>query len=737
MHQPPPYIPYHVPPRRSELSGDVNKPHMTTINTVVEKITQELKQILKKDFNKKMIENTAFKRFEKWWEDERSKENKSMKKEDLVAAPVKELPKENNINILLEANRENLYSNASLEFGSGLGLRATLPKMPSFRRKKIPSPVQEDEDSRKLSDSEEIVHNSDTESKTEDMRRVRKVSTSSSSSETSGFSSESESSESEESSSESEEEEEEEIDKEGKKEKERSCTPEGRNTPIPMIVEDMSPICDDIEAVNKTPEPMIVDEDSVDVKFNRGIKVERARFFEDEKPCVVSEESASKDGFINQSLVDDDLSDDEREYLERRRRNTEYMEQIERERKEREQMEAAAKKLHTPSVEKEIESLTLPKTPGEPDRVQEDDDFKIIEQIENERDALLKLDRNPEPPCDDLLEKENSAIDVLTKLAVRAHTSSDEENFELKQKRQEAVNGMTEVLQRSESEDSSPKSQVAIEHSYSLKPEKENIETLPANESFTHDHGYANKEDIKANKKTGKEEYVNSNKQYKDNYIKSGKEEYIKANKDYVKTNKEYVKKKEGRSGILEERLKGYIDGDKREFKTAEKIKEKVPKPRKQKHNRKLQELQNLYNYKSQLEQSYNQQYRHDVKFSERDMVSEMNILYEFLTKGIDNEDICYLRQSYDSLLADDSIGYWLNDTHWVDHCPTDLYSSPPKRRKRDDHRVHATGCARSEGFYKIEANEKAKYKYHHTRSNINTSPEVPVTKTQGMFCWV
>lgn len=122
----------------------------------------------------------------------------------------------------------------------------------------------------------------------------------------------------------------------------------------------------------------------------------------------------------------------------------------------------------------------------------------------------------------------------------------------------------------------------------------------------------------------------------------------------------------------------------------------------------------------------------HTVKHKERDVMSQMGILYEFLTKGIDHEDIQYMKQSYEFMLADDTMGYWLNDTHWVDHCVTDLYSSPPKRRKKDDLKVHASGCARTEGYYKIEAHEKAKYKYHHAKSNAIVSPNVPVTKMQG-----
>lgn len=45
---------------------DGNIPHAPTINGVVEKITLELKTILKRDFNKKMVEVTAYKRFETW-----------------------------------------------------------------------------------------------------------------------------------------------------------------------------------------------------------------------------------------------------------------------------------------------------------------------------------------------------------------------------------------------------------------------------------------------------------------------------------------------------------------------------------------------------------------------------------------------------------------------------------------------------------------------------------------------
>lgn len=45
---------------------DKNNAYAPTINAVVEQVTLELKNILKRDFNKKMVEMTAYKKFETW-----------------------------------------------------------------------------------------------------------------------------------------------------------------------------------------------------------------------------------------------------------------------------------------------------------------------------------------------------------------------------------------------------------------------------------------------------------------------------------------------------------------------------------------------------------------------------------------------------------------------------------------------------------------------------------------------
>jgi len=55
--------------------------------------------------------------------------------------------------------------------------------------------------------------------------------------------------------------------------------------------------------------------------------------------------------------------------------------------------------------------------------------------------------------------------------------------------------------------------------------------------------------------------------------------------------------------------------------------------------------------------------------FNRRDGVQEATVLFEFLTKGIDVEDIHYLKQSYDLLLNNKTQQhYWMTETHWVSH---------------------------------------------------------------------
>ncbi|CAH2295841.1 histone-lysine N-methyltransferase SETD1B [Pelobates cultripes] len=113
--------------------------------------------------------------------------------------------------------------------------------------------------------------------------------------------------------------------------------------------------------------------------------------------------------------------------------------------------------------------------------------------------------------------------------------------------------------------------------------------------------------------------------------------------------------------------------------------------------------------------------------FKPRSEFEEMTILYDIWNAGIDDEDVKYMCITYERLLQQDNGMDWLNDTLWVFHPPTSAYS--PKKKKRDDGlREHVTGCARSEGYYKIDKKDKLKY-----LNNSRSFADEPPIDTQGM----
>ncbi|XP_020340705.2 histone-lysine N-methyltransferase SETD1B-A isoform X1 [Oncorhynchus kisutch] len=113
--------------------------------------------------------------------------------------------------------------------------------------------------------------------------------------------------------------------------------------------------------------------------------------------------------------------------------------------------------------------------------------------------------------------------------------------------------------------------------------------------------------------------------------------------------------------------------------------------------------------------------------YSPRSEFEEMTILYDIWNDGIDEEDIRHLQVTYDKMLQQDNGNDWLNDTLWVQHPPTNIPAV--KRKRRDDGmRDHMTGCARSEGYYKIDKKDKIKY----LNSNKHLLEEGPVDM-QGM----
>ena len=155
----PPYSPYY--PNNYPQIGHSDDPnsftssqyHDPTINSVLDKVIDELKTILKMDFQKRMIEGTAFKTFETWWDDQERLYKDRVK--TTTGTAIKPSDKVGGISALFEA-RESAstgtnYSNLDSLCSLGLGFRAAMPKMPSFKKihkiKPPTPPTFEDEDS--------------------------------------------------------------------------------------------------------------------------------------------------------------------------------------------------------------------------------------------------------------------------------------------------------------------------------------------------------------------------------------------------------------------------------------------------------------------------------------------------------------------------------------------------------------------------------------------------------------
>ncbi|XP_045487005.1 histone-lysine N-methyltransferase SETD1 isoform X1 [Pieris rapae] len=665
---PPPIIPHYPPPHGHHAHNydlqELDNPHYPTINCVIERVKAELKQILKKDFNKKMIESTAFKNFEIWW-DEQSRKTRTKAKEE-VGQPLQDISNKkeevDSIKSIMES-RELSLELGGYGTGVGLGLRATIPKMPSFRRKrKIPSPVRMDEDSSKrLSDQEEIVQNSDEEKEvpTSPRNRItgsylstgrRRDSTSSSRSSSSSSSHSSWSG------------------------SERSAT--SRRMTAPRIYSDT-----DDSDLDESQFKVISNKERLRKVYSSSDSEEEQRRAEREKTPIPPVEASADDRLGSPILSPEppkDIfdrvysdSEEEREYQEKRRRNTEYMAQI-----EREFLEEQRRKT-------EMENVPEPDKPPD-ERKQESPDESRLSPLKNHRKSPekkpAKLEEgeisSEEEPLEARRKKERKQRKTKRKAEKRRPSVSDSHTDTAV-----SVNGVKEdevhspassprsqASQESQESQASQASQVALDHSYCRPPtdaEETPVRRLSNSNHLHHDHGYT------------------------------------------------WMTEPEKESPVTQ----------------VEEIKpvEKTKRPYKRKHEtKKLAEIQNkLYEPMEDFKKIHS-----NITFKPRDIMAEMQVMYEFLTRGIDREDIEYLRRAYEALLAEDTQDYWLNDTHWVDHPPTDIIYSPPRKKSKrynniyEDLQGHSSGSARTEGYYKMDARVKAKYKYHHGRAPLATHDE-------------
>lgn len=718
-------------PKKVEKNLSKDDHYESTITTVINQVTAELKTILKRDFNKKMIENTAYKKFETWWDD--NEQNKNKGSETTQTESTTNMSKVPDINQLLNNNMDNLDSYSGLT----LGLRAQIPKLPSFRRiRKVPSPKpkvkqqsvcnddDEDWDKDNDSDIEDIVKGSDSEGENDTQTTIkisfsdkkakgdfkdskRKGSISSISSSSDDDSSSDSDSSSNASSSDADDTNKRDIvaskDKRGKETQiysdsdsnvsvniERKQVTKVPNRRKVGIYSDSS----DDENAKKLDKPPTPDLKPRSVTLTEKIPPtteihEDAASQSPKPPRTPGRESppSKKSNYEYDRIYSD--SDEEREYQEKRRRNTEYMAQIEREVMEERMREEMEKKKPEQTTDEEYESLpdkvssypgdpvtpSLSKLPPTPGSRLSDPLSKYMLQ----HDAQDKLSGMRTPVIGEQSTSKANGSQFANSLQ---HTSAFSESIRpIKSSPSSSDGGSSQTSQAS---------QVAMEHCYSLPPSASpHVEpTTPQPLSHT-------------NQKQSKSDHSN-------HLVDHG---YTMNNAVAEKTAAPVQIQKQGPGRPKKDSAQARLKKAEKEAALAEAIEAK---------------------------KRASQPFVPEERYPERHINDEVGLLYEFLTKGIDAEDIEYLRQSYEYMLQDDANNYWLNATHWMDHCSTLVQPVSRKRKRESDTKNHASGSARTEGFYKQDIRDKARFKYHHAKLNVGETAVVSeiqakmVSKMQG-----
>jgi len=142
----------------SPLPHEDDKNSSLLLNALLDLMVSDLKKVLRRDCNRRLIETEAFEMFENWWDKEdvdfkRKKYEENAKNASLSSkapAPAEVIKSEANVGgpkaVVISADAIAVPNTG---LGVVLGFLNGIPKLPSFRRKNaVPPPVQ-DEDSRK------------------------------------------------------------------------------------------------------------------------------------------------------------------------------------------------------------------------------------------------------------------------------------------------------------------------------------------------------------------------------------------------------------------------------------------------------------------------------------------------------------------------------------------------------------------------------------------------------------
>ncbi|XP_053963761.1 histone-lysine N-methyltransferase SETD1 [Anastrepha ludens] len=793
-----------------------NDPFKKQIDAVVERVSNELKQILKRDFNKKMIENTAYKNFESWWDDQmqksRHKERNSVVDDKFTKSIAGRTDKAPDINQIIN----NQCDISDLCSFTSLGLRASIPKLPSFRRiRKDSIPQAKDDYEKHLSDQDEMVQGSDSEkddatsgintlrNKSEKIvtvsellsNSVRKASSSSFSSSTSEESSEEGQSSDESALSEDDfgscsendsarengkcnvlmkqrapeisswKEESKKLKKstglknyiysDSDEEQNSYRNRKGESNTVgyvkqPKVHEDFS-MTADLEDISK--DSTITVEGESEEKGNK-LESDNLSVTTENEGCTtftresVQDKDAAKlakniSNFEYDRIYSD--SEEEREYQERRRRNTEYMAQI-----EREFLEEQALKQRETQNEKESagDGRRNPYTSNDFSMLSNQAESHTIKNVSDIQKSTLTAERTEDST--NLLVQKNEKSEVKRDITFAIASSKDKDDVKYEEKQgikrktqsitvsvpsQNTASKLGEVcndqeLKLSNGFDRERSTKLHYEKLSTKQEYSEDVKMSPSSDGGSSQASQASQVALEHCYSLPPHADTSMGHNLEPTHIYSNGENATEKQQNLAHDHGGYVTLTSSQSNtelfISEEQIvqrQNTRPGPGRPRKDSTRVRRKNGS--KQKSYTLIAEKKSLP--KEVLVQKLASQSKFIPLelFKVRDATDELMVLYEFLTKGIDIEDIDYIRKSYEIHLQEDTYGFWLNNTHWVDHCVTDrsLIPPPAKKRKREDElKRHKTGCARTEGYYKLDIREKAKHKYHHAKSSADNA---------------
>ncbi|XP_074605306.1 SET domain containing 1 isoform X2 [Brevipalpus obovatus] len=576
---------------------------------VLDKIVIELKQIIKRDLSKKMIESNAFRLFESWWDDQ---ERKSKQNEGLITTgPLKDSIKtESSISISTSSTsapkltglnsswsvistlydhskEESSFKNYREGFGLGLGLRSVIPKMPSFRRKykKPATPPEEDEDTQNKDDYDDDWNRS--------------------------------------------------PGRDGDLYKNGTVNKLKKNRAAAVIEDEVSNSSSDESESSQIKE-----------RRRRRRRSLSSSSRSSSSSTSSSSSSSSSSGSSSSSSVLSAVSDDEMEDLDDD--EDKLSKSVKRSEVRRESPESEAKIKEEPKSPSRSSDLIPNSSAHQKNALYSESDISVKRLEYEASQALIALAGG------------FSSSDERSTLPLSHKGASLEERKPKKGVvRFDSDTDSASESERIESEMEMPPQSVAFDHNYCLSAsEKASVDSVIDSVARGAFESRASRERPRSTtaqarnmKKPGKKKGLLSPDISTKMYIVAS--EWRKAKRTSTTTEDEY------HSDLS------------------------VEEP--------------------------------TIHFKPRTTEEEMKILYDISCNGIDEEDIKYLKRSYDAMLQDESYSnhWWLSDTSWCNHPPT-ITPSPRKKRKVNDDqtRVHVSGCARTEGYYKMTTSEKMKFSY-------------------------